>query len=102
MTSLAKRGRLLAVLAGALVPALLSPPAAAAEMDDHIYTFFQLDQNEYRLNHEGEDFYAWDAPGWVGADYDQLYLKLSGERPVGNERVRTCLFRLCQLPSTDQ
>src|SRR3546814_2106551 len=79
MTSLAKRGRLLAVLAGALVPALLSPPAAAAEMDDHIYTFFQLDQNEYRLNDEGEDLYAWDAQGWVGTDYDKLFLKSEGE-----------------------
>src|SRR3546814_17982647 len=85
MTSLAKRGRLLAVLAGALVPALLSPPAAAAEMDDHIYTFFQLDQNEYRLNDEGEDLYAWDAQGWVGTDYDKLFLKSEGEYVLEGE-----------------
>src|SRR3546814_20516753 len=85
MTSLSTRGRRPAVLAGAFVPALLSPPAAAAEIDDHIYTFFQLDQKEYRLNDEGEDLYAWDALGWVGTDYDKLFLKSEGEYVLEGE-----------------
>jgi len=80
MTVFAKRGRALAAaLAGALAPALLPPPALAAEMDDQIYTFFQLDQNEYRLSDDGEDTYAWDAQGWAGTDYDKLFLRSEGE-----------------------
>ncbi len=85
MTVFTKRDRRRAILAGALVPALLSPPAAAAEMDDQIYTFFQLDQNEYRLSDDGEDLYAWDAQGWVGTDYDKLFLKSEGEYLLDGE-----------------
>ena len=55
MPFFAIRGRITAaILAGALAPAALSTPAATAELDDQIYTFFQLDQNEYRLSDEGE------------------------------------------------
>lgn len=73
-------GRLLGVaLAGALTPAVIPPSAAAAEADDQIYTFFQLDQNEYRLNDAGENLYVWDAQGWIGTDYEKLYLKSEGE-----------------------
>src|SRR3546814_13551479 len=54
-------------------------------MDDHIYTFFQLDQNEYRLNDAGEDLYAWDAQGWVGTDYDKLFLKSEGDYVLEGE-----------------
>ena len=83
MIPIEMRGRLMAaVLAGILAPATLSMPATAAEMDDAIYTFFQLDQNEYRLNDEGEHAYAWEAQGWVGTDYDKLFLKSEGEQPL--------------------
>ena len=76
-------GRLMtAALGGALALAILSSPAAAAELDDQIYTFFQLDQNEHRLSDEGEHAYAWDAQGWIGTDYDKLFLKSEGEQPL--------------------
>src|SRR3546814_14146346 len=65
MSFFAIGGRLMtAALGGALALAILSSSAAAAELDDQIYTFFQLDQNEYRLSDEGEHAYAWDAQGW--------------------------------------
>src|SRR3546814_1453144 len=54
-------------------------------MDDQIYTFFQLDQNEYRLSDEGEHAYAWDAQGWIGTDYDKLFLKSVGEQPLDGQ-----------------
>src|SRR3546814_9278892 len=83
MSFFAIRGRITAaVLAGALAPVALSTPTPAAEMDDQIYTFFQLDQNEYRLSDEGEHAYAWDAQGWIGTDYDKLFLKSEGEQPL--------------------
>ncbi|MFN4764818.1 copper resistance protein B, partial [Gillisia sp. Q332] len=85
MTLLSKQARLPAALAGALALTFLALPAEAAEMDDQIYTFFQLDQNEYRLNDEGEDLYAWDAQGWIGTDYDKLFLKSEGEYALDGE-----------------
>src|SRR3546814_9357017 len=83
MSFFAIGGRLMtAALGGALALAILSSSAAAAELDDQIYTFFQLDQNEYRLSDEGEHAYAWDAQGWIGTDYDTLFLKSEGEQPL--------------------
>src|SRR3546814_8260990 len=73
------------LLGGALAPVALSTPTPAAEMDDQIYTFFQLDQNEYRLSDEGEHAYAWDAQGWIGTDYDKLFLKSEGEQPLDGQ-----------------
>jgi copper resistance protein B len=82
MTSQPSRGRLAtAALAAAFATAAVSP-AVAAEMDDAIYTFFQLDQNEYRLSDEGDHAYAWEAQGWIGTDYDKLFLKSEGEQPL--------------------
>ena len=83
MMSTLTRGRLTtAAVTGVLALTALPFPAAAAEMDDAIYTFFQLDQNEYRLNDEGEQAYAWEAQGWIGTDYDKLFLKSEGEQPL--------------------
>src|SRR3546814_12831162 len=83
MSFFAIGGRLMtAALGGALALAILSSSAAAAELDDQIYTFFQLDQNEYRLSDEGEHAYAWDAQGWIGTDYDKLFLKSAGAQPL--------------------
>src|SRR3546814_16261428 len=94
MSFFAIGGRLMtAALGGALALAILSSSAAAAELDDQIYTYFQLDQNEYSLSDEGEHAYAWDAQGWIGTDYDKLFLKSEGERSeergVGKECDRT-------------
>src|SRR3546814_1030450 len=90
MSFFAIRGRITAaVLAGALAPVALSTPTPAAEMDDQIYTFFQLDQNEYRLSDAGEHAYAWDAQGWIGTDYDQLFLKSEGEQPLEGQIGRS-------------
>lgn len=98
MNGLAKQGRRLAPLAGTLVAALLPLSVSAAEMDDDIYTFFQLDQNEYRLSDGGEDLYAWDAQGWAGTDYDKLFLKSEGEVLLEGEwekaEVQTLYSRL--------
>ena len=83
MMSTLTRGRLTtAAVTGALALTALPLPAPAAEMDDAIYTFFQLDQNEYRLNDDGDQAYAWEAQGWIGTDYDKLFLKSEGEQPL--------------------
>jgi copper resistance protein B len=56
--------------------------AIAAEMDDQILTFFQAEQLEYRLK-DGKDSLNWDAQGWVGEDYNKLWIKTEGEKVFG-------------------
>ena len=73
--------------------ALLTAGAAAAEerpssgapaewpkpvMDEQIFTFFKTQKNEYQIDDDNQ-FYAWDAEGWIGGDYDKLWLKTEGE-----------------------
>lgn len=77
----ARAAGLAALLAGALASALPVTPTTAAELDDQIYTFFQMDQNEYRLSDE-DDAYAWEAQGWIGTDYDKLAVKTEGVQVI--------------------
>ena len=51
----------------------------AAELDNRIFTFFQAEQLEYRLS-DGKDRLNWDAQGWIGEDYNKLWLKTEGEK----------------------
>lgn len=62
-----------------LLAALLSGAARAAEMDDRIFTFFQAEKLEYRLG-DGDDSLHWDAQGWIGDDYNKVWLKTEGEK----------------------
>jgi len=77
------RRRLLLVVAvmsatSAFVPAGVS----AAEMDDQIFTFFQAERLEYRFK-DGKDSLNWDAQGWIGEDYNKLWIKTEGEKVFG-------------------
>lgn len=58
--------------------------ADAAEMDDQLFTFFQVEQLEYRFT-DGKDRLKWDAQGWVGEDYNKLWLKTEGEKVFGGD-----------------
>ncbi len=55
-------------------------------MEEHEpnYVFFQADQFEYR-NQNGRDSLKWEAQGWVGGDYDKLWLKTEGEKFAGGK-----------------
>jgi copper resistance protein B len=65
-----------------VIAALAAGPAMAAEIAEPVYTFFQMDQNELRVAGEHEA-YAWEAQGWIGTDFDKLYLKAEGETEFG-------------------
>lgn len=80
----ARAAGLAALLAGALALTLLTLPASAAELDNQIYTFFQMDQNEYRLSEE-DDAYAWEAQGRIGTDYDKLAVKTEGAQVLDGD-----------------
>lgn len=82
--------------AGLLAPVLAADPAAAAAhltvpppskagpspvADRAIVGYLLLDQLEYRAN-EGADTFNWEAEGWLGGDYNKLWLKSEGEQEV--------------------
>lgn len=76
------RGVLSFVSLALILPLAMADRARAAEMDDMILTFFQAERLEYRLN-DGKDSLFWDAQGWVGEDYNKLWLKTEGEKTFG-------------------
>lgn len=81
----ARRSKLSCALALALAAGVFAAaaiPAAAAEGDDDILTFFEVERLEYRAQ-AGRDAWAWDAEGWIGEDYNKLWIKTEGVKPVG-------------------
>lgn len=52
--------------------------------DHQMFWFLLLDQFEVKAA-EGADAVAWDASGWVGGDYNRLWLKTEGERINSDE-----------------
>jgi copper resistance protein B len=65
-----------------MAAALFTAQAASAEtqmMDDAIHTFVLVDRFEYRVN-DGPNTLNWDAEGWIGGDYDKLWIKTEGEK----------------------
>lgn len=53
-------------------------------VDNKIMGFFLFDQFEYRLN-EGEDTFTWEAQGWLGNDYNKLWLKTEGDQRLSGD-----------------
>jgi copper resistance protein B len=48
--------------------------------DDALRHFFLIEQLEYRLSTDGgADELGWEGQGWVGFDYDKLWVKVEGE-----------------------
>lgn len=52
--------------------------------DDEIFWFFLIDRLEYQAS-DGKDFFFWDAEGWVGGDYERIWIKTDGEVAFANE-----------------
>ena len=46
--------------------------------DNRTYYLLLLDQLEYRAN-DGEDTFNWDGIGWIGGDYQRLWIKTEGD-----------------------
>ena len=47
--------------------------------DNQIYRYLLLDQLEYRANSGGEDMLNYEFTGWVGGDYQRLWIKSEGD-----------------------
>ncbi|MEA5510480.1 copper resistance protein B [Crocosphaera sp. UHCC 0190] len=46
--------------------------------DDEIFWLLLVDRLEYRAS-DGKDLFYWDVQGWVGGDYERIWLKTEGE-----------------------
>lgn len=53
------------------------------DMDNKIFYQVMLDQLEYTHSREGSGM-AWDVQGWVGRDYNRLWIKSEGEQRGGH------------------
>ena len=80
-------------------------PSAAAKKDwsapvndEQIFTYLLLDQLEYRSNRDGGNTLRWDGQGWIGGDYNKLWIKTEGERQTarssGDAEVQALYSRL--------
>jgi copper resistance protein B len=72
----------------AVIPrGLINPSSGApaqwpkAERDNPIEHYFQLDRAEYGIQ-GGTDTYLWEGTGWIGGNYNKLWLKTEGDGPV--------------------
>ncbi len=78
----------------------LTTKALAMEKHEPNYIFFQADQFEYR-NQDGRDSLKWEAQGWVGGDYDRLWLKTEGEKLAGGKTEKAEIQVLLSHMVTD-
>lgn len=61
--------------------------------DRRVYSQVLVDRLEYRKR-AGADGQLWDLQGWVGGDYNRLWLKSEGERTIGGGTERADLQAL--------
>ena len=55
--------------------------------DNKIHSFVLAEILEYRANSEGPDTFRWDVFGWIGSDYNRLWIKTEGSQQLaGRER----------------
>ncbi len=71
---------------------LLSKPMLEAHMerlktepveDSKIQSFLLFDLLEYRANSAGANTFTWDFVGWVGGDFNRLWIKTEGDQNIG-------------------
>jgi copper resistance protein B len=69
----------LLLLAGLSAISMIHPGAAAAAVG-RVDSLFQIDQLEYSLNKHGTNALRFNALGWVGGDYNRLWVNTQGSR----------------------
>ena len=64
-------------------PEHTSDPMSMPVSDNMVFHQILFDELEYRRSRHGGSGLAWDAQGWVGRDYNRLWIKSEGERQGG-------------------
>lgn len=66
-------------LLGASLGVVGAPPGWPEPVEDNmVFSRFLLDQFEYRFNRDAQNTLNWDFQGWVGTDYNKLWVKTEG------------------------
>ncbi len=60
-----------------------STTAAAPTTDNQIHGFFLMDQLESRFTRKGADALQFNGYGWVGGDYNRIWIKPEGTKVYG-------------------
>lgn len=47
--------------------------------DNQLFATFKADRFEHQWKEHGVELFLWDVQGWIGEDYNKLYLKSEGE-----------------------
>lgn len=68
----------------ALLLCLLTINAKAMQKHEPNVVFFQADQFEYRAQ-DGKNNLKWDAQGWIGGDYEKVWLKTEGQKLINGK-----------------
>jgi copper resistance protein B len=50
--------------------------------DSQFHSLFIFDLLEYRANSKGSNTFVWDAVGWLGGDYNRLWVKTEGREDL--------------------
>ncbi|MFZ5862345.1 MAG: copper resistance protein B [Nitrospirota bacterium] len=69
------------------VIALAGRPGPAEAGEASLLTFLEVEQFEYRAGN-GADTFSWEAQGWIGGDYDRVWLKTKGDDVVNGAMER--------------
>ncbi|WP_353250913.1 copper resistance protein B [Salinisphaera sp. T31B1] len=81
------------VPAGPMDSASGAPVAWSKPINDQkLHKFVQIDRLEYG-DPEGPNNYLWDAQGWVGGDFNKLWLKTEGEGPISGGSPESTEFQ---------
>lgn len=53
-------------------------------MGSDLHYYLLIDQLEFRA-HDGEDSLAWEAEGWLGGDYNRVWVRTEGDRRLSGD-----------------
>ncbi len=79
--TLARRRVLIALAVATLLT--MATPSAAQVSDTATYTYVLADLLDYQWNPDGANSVRWEGAAWIGRDYDKLWMKSEGKKPVG-------------------
>lgn len=62
--------------------------------DNMLFYFFRGDRFEYRSTDKDTEAVLWDVQGWIGRDYNKLFIESEGEYSLDEDRVESAQVEL--------
>lgn len=71
--------------------------------DNQVFATFKADRFEHQWREDGVEVLLWDVQGWIGSDYNKLYLESEGEvRLDGDDRIEGADLELLYSRNIDK